>query len=209
MSAIPMAVTEFFMMALCILSAPVEEQVIRVDVVGREGFIDTLIVQRSDEGFTVYDDMNGKLVKFAVVQPQEGSKGVSLCTDLKGRQEVVDLSDAVAGLNVSERRAESKVRLKTTDQVSIKVDRNGSVSFLKAEPMNHTYVVHSAAEMDSAKIFGRGAISHGSVGRHRFGRTHPNSQLLYHGAHAHRWCDHRHAGDVGRPLALEVVTMRP
>jgi len=147
------------MMVLCILSAPADQRVIRVDVVGREGYIDTLIVRRSDEGFTVYDDMNGTLVKFAAIQPQEGSEGVFVCTDLKGNRETVDLSDAVPGLNVSQLRTESKVRLKTKAQVSIKIDRSGSVGFLKAESMNNMYVVHSATEMDCAKTFGREAIS--------------------------------------------------
>jgi len=159
MSALPTVATEFLMMVLCILSAPVDQQVIRVDIIGRQGYSDTLIVQRSDQGFTVYDDMNGKLVTFATIQPQEGSKSVFVCTGPEGKKETVGLSDAAPGLNVSELRTESKVRLKTKNQVSIKVDRSGSVSFLKAQAIPRTYVVHSATEMDCAKVFVSEALS--------------------------------------------------
>jgi len=135
-------VTEFFMMVLCVTSAPVDQQEIRIDVIGHQGYIDTIIVRRQEVGFTVYDEMNGKLVKFATIMPKEGAKNVFVCTSVKGKSETINLLQAIPGLKLSELRSKSRLRLKTTDGVAIAIDRSKNVVFMTPDGLKRTYVVH-------------------------------------------------------------------
>jgi hypothetical protein len=135
-------VTELFMMVLCVTSAPVDQQEVRIDVVGDRGYMDTMIVRREKVGFTVYDEMGGKLVKFATLLPKDGAENVFVCTDSKGKSETVDLPRAIEGLKLPKLRAKTRLRLKTTDGVSIAVDRSKDVVFITPDKLKRTYVVH-------------------------------------------------------------------
>lgn len=142
MEAVVRVVTEFFMMILCVTSAPVDQQEVRIDVIGDGGYVDTMVVRREKVGFTVYDEMNGKLVKLATIVPKDGAENVFVCTDQKGKSETVDLAGGIKGLNVLELRTKARLRLKTTDGRSIALDRSKDVLFLTPSALKRTYVVH-------------------------------------------------------------------
>ena len=142
MEMVAKVVTEFFMMVLCVTSAPVDQQEIRIDVVGDRGYVDTIIVRRQDVGFTVHDEMNGKLVKIATIRPRDGAKNVFVCTSVKGKSETINLVQAIPGMKLSELRNKSRLRLKTADGGAIAIDRSKDVVFMTPSGSKHTYVVH-------------------------------------------------------------------
>ena len=142
MEAIARVVTEMFMMVLCVTSAPVDQQEIRISVVEDRGYSDTMIVRREKVGFTVHDDMNGKLVKFMTIVPKDGAENAFVCTDHKGKSQTVDLTQGIEKLNVQKLRTKARLRLKATDGVSIAVDRSNSVTFITPDKLKQTYVVH-------------------------------------------------------------------
>ena len=129
-------------MVLCVSSAPVDRQEIRIDLVGDRGYVDTIIVRREDVGFTVHDEMNGKLVKFATIVPKDGAENVFVCTDQNGKSETVDLAHGIVGLNLSELKTKIPLSLKTTDGGRIAVDRSKDVVFFTPSTLKRTYVVH-------------------------------------------------------------------
>ncbi len=135
-------VTEFFMMVLCVTSAPADQQEIRIDVVGAQGYVDTMIVRREDAGFTVYDEMNGELVKLMTIIPKDGAENVFVCTDHKGKSETIDLAQAVKGFNSSYLKTKPRLRLKTSTGERIAVDHSKDVVFLTSSTLKRTYVVH-------------------------------------------------------------------
>jgi hypothetical protein len=142
MEAIARVVTEFFMMVLCITSAPVNQQEIRIDVVEARGYLDTMIVRREKVGFTVHDEMNGKVVKFMTIVPKDGEENVFVCTDHKGKSQTVDLTQGIEGFNVQRLRTASRLRLHAADGVKITVDRSKKVLFITPDKLKRTYVVH-------------------------------------------------------------------
>ena len=142
MEPIARVVTEFFMMVLCATSAPVDQQELRIDLVGNRGYVDTMIVRREEVGFTVHDDMNGKLVKFMTIVPKDGTENVFVCTDHKGKSETVDLTQGIEGLNLSDLRTKSRLRLKAKDGVNVAIDRSKEVVFITPDKLKRTYVVH-------------------------------------------------------------------
>lgn len=142
MEGITRIVTEYFMMVLCVTSAPVDQPEIRIDVIQDGGYVDTMIVRREEVGFTVHDEMNGKLVKFMTIVPKDGVENIFVCTDHKGKSATVDLNGQIEGLNVSHLRATPRLRLKATDGVNIAIDRSKEVVFITPDELKRTYVVH-------------------------------------------------------------------
>ena len=135
-------VTQFFMIVLSISSAPADRQEVRIDLIEERGYVDTAIVRREEAGFTVYDEMNGKLVKFATIVPKDGAENVFVCTDLKGNVETIDLGQGIKRLKVSDLRTKPRLRLQTVDGGRIALDRSKDVTFLTASALKGTYVVH-------------------------------------------------------------------
>ncbi len=142
MSAIARVVTEFFMMVLCVTSAPVDQQEVRIDVVGDRGYMDTMIVRREKVGFTVHDEMNGKRVQIGTCVPKDGAEGVFVYTDLKGKSETVDLLKGIEALTLSDLRTKPRLRLKTIDGMSIALDRSKNLTFITPIRVGRTYVIH-------------------------------------------------------------------
>ncbi len=143
MYAIAKVATELFMMVLCIWTQPLDQNETRIDIVGNEGYVDTLIVRHSEIGFDVYDEMNGKLVKYATIRPElAGSKSIFICTDSKGREERIALPDSIPGFHSINFRKAQVLNLKTKDGTKIRLNRSGSIVYLTLGGMNRTYVVH-------------------------------------------------------------------
>jgi len=91
-------ISELFMIVLCIFTSPFNQdesktEEIRIDLIGKRGYVDTLIVKRIGEGFAVYDEMNGKLVKGAIIQPVKDKKYTYLCKDLTPNQSLTNSED--------------------------------------------------------------------------------------------------------------------
>lgn len=141
MEVIAKVVTEFFMMVLCVTAAPVDQQEVRIDMIDAGSYVDTMIVRREKVGFTVYDEMNGKLVEFARIVPKDGAENVYVVTRM-GKSEVVDLSNGIAAFDVEKLRTKNRLQLKTTDEDAITVQRSADVTYLTSKRMRRTYVVH-------------------------------------------------------------------
>lgn len=135
-------VTEFFMMVLCVAAAPVDQQEIRVDVVGDRGYMDTLVFRRTDTGFTVHDEMNGQWVQGATIEAKEGAKNIFVVTDQRGKSETIDLAGGIQMANLSELKTKVRIRLKTVDGINIALDRSKGVVFVTPDNLKRTYVVH-------------------------------------------------------------------
>lgn len=130
------------MMILCVTSAPVDQQEIRIDLLGDRGYVDTLLVRREETGFAVYDEVDGKRVKVFTVVPKEGAENVFTITVDGGERQTVDLKRGIKELDIAELRTSSRLRLKTVDGQDIAVDRSGTVTFVTLGKPTQTYVVH-------------------------------------------------------------------
>lgn len=139
-------ISELFMMVLCILAGPVGEdgqgKAILIDLVGERGYIDTMIIKSTEEGFAVYDEMDGKLEKFATIHPVAGKKDVYICTYVKGESETVDLPKSIVNFGSIDLRKIKKKTLKLNNGFRIRIYRSADIVYLTPGGEKHTYVVH-------------------------------------------------------------------
>ena len=142
--------SELFMIVLCILAGPLDEDNMEsellVDLIGERGYVDTLIVKHADKGFIVYDEMNGKLVEWAKIQPVEGKKHVYICTDAKGKKEMVDLPQSIVDFKSMDLGKVKRDVLKLKDSYKIRMDRSAGVVYLTPMIQMRTYVVHQKTD---------------------------------------------------------------
>ena len=134
--------TDLFIIMLCVTSAPADQQEIRIDVVGNQGYMDTLLIRREKVGFTVHDEMNGKWVKFVTILPKDGVDNVFISTDHKGRSETIDILQGIPSLKLSDLKTKNRLRLKTKNGEKIAVDRSKEITFITPEKLKRTYIVH-------------------------------------------------------------------
>jgi hypothetical protein len=126
------------MMVLCITSAPVDQKEIRIDIVGEQGCVETLIVRREAVGFSVYDGEE----KALTVVPKDGTENVFICSNDAGQSWTVDLAGGIKDFDVLKLRTEAPLKLKATAGERILVTRSGSVCYFTPDSHEHTYVVH-------------------------------------------------------------------
>ncbi len=142
MSFIANVITEIFMMVLCVTATPSDQNEIQVSMVTDRGYMDTMIVRREDAGYAVYDEMNGDLVKLMTIIPKDGSENIFVCTDHNGRTQTVNLDEGIKDFNPAELRSKDRIRLKTSDGGKIALDRADKITFIKADAIKETYVLH-------------------------------------------------------------------
>ena len=140
--AVVKVVTELFIMVLCVTAAPVDQQEIRVDFVSDRGYAETMIVQRAETGFNVYNEMDGSLVEVMNVVPKQGADHVFVCTDREGNKETVDLAQGIIDFSAPKLKKETRLRLKARDGVKIAINRSDDVVFITPDKLRKTYVVH-------------------------------------------------------------------
>ncbi|MFC1713113.1 hypothetical protein ACFL6S_05565 [Candidatus Poribacteria bacterium] len=139
-------VSELFMIVLCILAGPfgekdVEEELL-IDLIGERGYVDTMIVAHTDRGYGVYDKMNEELVAVALIQPSEDKEHVYICTDAKGKKEVVDLPQSIVDFKSMDLSKAKRDVLKLKDGLEIRLSRSGDIAYLTSVEQKRTYVVH-------------------------------------------------------------------
>ena len=139
-------VSELFMMVLCILAGPASDKdmdkEILIDVIGDRGYVDTMIVKRIDEGFAIYDEMNGKLVEVARIEPLEDKEHVYVCTDVKGKEGVVNLPESIVDFKSMDLSKAKKDVLKLKHGFEVHLGRSRDIVYLTSVEQKRTYVVH-------------------------------------------------------------------
>lgn len=141
MNPVAQALGELFMMVLCVIAAPVEQQKILVDLLTDGRYSTALVVRREDTGFLIYKERKGKLVALGAIAPKKGVENVFIFK--KGnKSETIDLANGIKEFDLVQLRSARQLRLKASGGSSIAVDRNGGVTYITIERGKKTYVVH-------------------------------------------------------------------
>src|SRR3990172_6993975 len=119
MQQIMQLASEIYMIALCLLVGPTDQKVTRIDQVNSRGILNTVIVERTDQGFSLYEDKKGQRVPLVTLQRQQGKQGVFMAKEPNGRQEVIDLSVEFANLESlnAPRRGEEVLKTKNGSEI--------------------------------------------------------------------------------------------
>ncbi len=149
--------SEIYMIALCLLVGPANQKEVRVDLVGTRGLIDTLIAERTDEGFAVYDERNRGHVPFLTLERRADKAGVFVAKGPKGQKDTVDLSAELARLDGLDRR--TKLVFKTEHGSEILLARSGAITYLTESRSDRTYAVHAGGQLSARRRAGLADLS--------------------------------------------------
>jgi len=150
MQPIIQSLSEVYLIALCLVCGPAGQSRLRVDIVGSRGLIDTFVVQRSDDVFTVYDEMGSQRVLFATLERKPGKLGAFVCTGPRGEKETIDLPAAIQDFDAADLQQQDKRVLKGNNGAQVTVARSGSVTYVTAAGTARVYVVHADRPANSS-----------------------------------------------------------
>jgi hypothetical protein len=144
MQAATQIVTEFFMVVLCLYAAPSDQGDYYIDCIGPDGYMDTFIVKRVEEGFAAYDEMDGELEEYVRISSIEGKKHVYACTYAEGKCEIINLERDIVKLDSLNFKEAKRLVVKVKDGSEIRFDKSGDVRYFAPRGRKRTYVVHGA-----------------------------------------------------------------
>ncbi|GEM_PF-3110273 len=133
--------TQLVMMLLCVLAAPVDQEEFHISILTERGYMDTMRVQRQGNGYNIYDESNGKEVLFMSIMPKEGSEQVYVFTDHEQKSTSIDLKQ-IEHFSLEDLRSKQRLRLKTENGESIRIDRAKNICVLASKALEETFVVH-------------------------------------------------------------------
>jgi len=135
-------VSELFMMVLSILATPTELNQFRLDQIQHSGRIETLIVQRTETGFVLQEQQDGKLIARGTIRPVTG-KPETFSIELGNEPaQIYDFAAAIRDFTVAGLRKAQTLDLKVSDGTTIQVQRSGSAVYLTPMRMRTTYACH-------------------------------------------------------------------
>jgi len=142
MTPVAAVVSELLMMVLSVLAVPTDMKEFRLDVVNHSGHVETLLVKRTDEGFTVYDQREERVTEWGTIRPAGSKKDVYLFKQGNAPEQTLDIAASIKSLSLEGLRKATKLDLKASDGVVIHVARSGVVVYLTPEKGQATYACH-------------------------------------------------------------------
>ena len=137
------ALSEAFLLVLAAVLAPESRNEFRIDLLARDGYADTMIVRRVEQGFEVHDEMNGKLRKYMTIQQSADDPGMFVVTNhARNREERVDLGKAFEKFDVAKLRTAERMVLKLKEGGEIRLDRSGGILYLTSRQARFSHAVH-------------------------------------------------------------------
>lgn len=135
-------VTELFMLVLSVIAAPSELKEFRVDLIQQGGRVETLMVHRTDAGFTLLEQQGDQLVEKGSVHPIEGKPSAFALKLGDKPEQIFDFAAGIQGFSVDALKKSQALALKAADGVTIHVHRSGSAVYLTPQGKRVTYACH-------------------------------------------------------------------
>ena len=142
MTPVVKVVSDFFMMVLSILAVPSDMNEFRLDLIQHSGQVETLLVRRTDAGFSLFEQRGEQLVERGTIRPADEKKDVySLKLDNAPEQKF-DFSASLKDFSLEGLRKATRLDLKAADGTAIYVRRSGGAVYLTPENGRTTYACH-------------------------------------------------------------------
>ncbi len=142
MEMVAKIVTEAFLMVLAVLSAPDVLTEFRIDAVSANGYMDTMIVRRINDGYELYDEMNNDLIKYMTIKVSKEKPGEYIVITHKGdKTESINPGKSIQKFNIKKLRTSVRQTLVATDDSRIKLNRSGCLAYLTSG-QKMTFVIH-------------------------------------------------------------------
>ncbi len=144
MSPLAKIVSEIFMLILSVIAAPPELKEFRLDAVQHSGRLETMMVQRTDDGFRLFEQREPQTTRSerGTIRPVAGKPATYALKLGDGPEQTIDFTDALPGFGIAKLRDAQSLDLKAKDGVAIHIQRSGTAVYLTAERDRVTYVCH-------------------------------------------------------------------
>jgi hypothetical protein len=135
-------VSELFMLVLSVVSAPSDQKEFRLDLIQQSGRVETMLVKRTDTGFTLLEQQGDKAVERGSIRPVAGKPNTYALKLGNGPEQTIDFAAGIKGFNTEELQKSQTLDLKASDGEVIHVRRSGSTVYLTPEKGRVTYACH-------------------------------------------------------------------
>ena len=142
MAPIANIVSELFMLVLSVIAYPSDMNEFRLDVLDHSGQVETVIVRRTDTGFTLLDQQGDNLIEKGTIRPVEGEPSNFRLRLGDAPERTFDFAASIPGFTLEELQKAQSLDLRAGDGEVIHVRRSGSAVYLTPESSRSTYVSH-------------------------------------------------------------------
>ena len=142
MTPVAEIVSDLFMIVLSILAAPSDMKEFRLDLIQHSGQVETVLVKRTDTGFSWYEQKGEQLVERGTIRPAAGKKDVYLLKLDNAPEQTLDFPASLKDFSLEGLRKATRLDLKATDGVVIRVRRSGGAVYLTPQNGRATYACH-------------------------------------------------------------------
>ena len=138
MTAVAESISLFGLFILGCFFGPADKAEFRVGIIEETGYVGTLIVRRTEDGFDLFSSDNGELRKGATVSRDAENEAV-LIWEGDGHKERLDTAPLTARLKPLE---DDRPQTLSLVGDKIKVSKSGGVIFVDQEGERKTLVIH-------------------------------------------------------------------
>lgn len=135
-------VGELFMLVLSVIAAPSDLKEFRLDVVQHSGRVETLIVRRTDAGFTLLERQGGKDVETGTIRPVAGRPATYALRLGNGPEQTFDFAASIRDFSVDALLKAQTLDLRAGDGAVIHLCRSGNAVYLTPAKGRATYACH-------------------------------------------------------------------
>lgn len=155
MEAVARVFTEGVLMVLSVLAGPQSPRFL-IDAIGPNGYMDTMIVRRTDSGFELYDEMNGELRKYMTITASGQKPHVYTVVTHRGDvQETVEPNAVMPDFDLAKWRRSRRLELEAVDGSRIRLNRSGRMVYLTPQGRGRTFAIHGYKDSEASKQPGR------------------------------------------------------
>ena len=141
-ASIAKIVSELFMLVLSVVSAPSDHKEFRLDLIQQSGRVETMVVKRTDAGFTLLEQQGDKAVERGTIRPVAGKPNTYILKLGGGPEQTFDFAAGIQGFNMEGLQKSQTLDLKAGDGEVIHVQRSGSAVYLTPGKGRMTYACH-------------------------------------------------------------------
>jgi ATP-dependent Clp protease adapter protein ClpS len=142
MTAVAKIVSELFMLVLSVIAAPSDLKEFQVDLIQHSGRVETMIVRRTDVGFSLLEQQGDRLIEKGSIRPVAGKPSAFTLTLGDVPEQTYDFAAGIQGFTVEGLQKAQTLDLKAGDGVVIHVHRSGTAVYLTPERGRMTYACH-------------------------------------------------------------------
>ena len=142
MTPVAKVVSDLFMMVLSILAAPSDMKEFRLDLIQQSGQVETVLVRRTDAGFSWYEQRGEQWIERGTIRPSADKKDVYLLKLDNAPEQTFDFPASLKDFSLEDLRKATRLDLKATDGVVIYLRRSGGAVYLTPQNGRTTYACH-------------------------------------------------------------------